>query len=232
MSNDGKKRLIIVGIGETAELATDYFTHDSCYEICAYAAERGYLEKKLPEKSFLGCPVLPIENIKDKYPPSEYEAFVAMAYGHLNHDRAEMYEKIKKIGYRLASYVSSYAFVASETHVGENCFILENNVIQRNVRIGNNVILWSGNHIGHRTVIENHVFLSSHVAVSGFCHIGEYSFLGINSCLGDGVTVARNNFIGGGVALMKDTKENEVYRVPVLKPERLSSKMVFGFSDK
>mgnify|MGYP002860509114 CR=1 FL=1 len=230
--SESKTKLVIVGLGETAELATEYFNYDSSYQVCAYAAEEEYIEKKLQEKTLLGCPVVPVEKIEELFSPTEYVVFVAMAYGRLNHDRARMYKNLKAMGYKFASYVSSRAFVARETSIGENCFILENNVIQRNVRIGNNVILWSGNHIGHRTVIEDNVFLSSHVAVSGFCHIGEYSFLGINSCLGDNVTVARNNFIGGGVVLMRDTKENELYRMPVLKPERLSSKMVFGFSEK
>lgn len=230
MSELCKKKLIIVGLGETAELATDYFQSDSCYEVCAYAAEEKYLERALPERTLLECPAIPLEKLTESYPPSEYEAFVAMAYGHLNHDRAKMYETVKAMGYRLASYVSSRAFVANKAHIGDNCFILENNVIQRNVKIGNDVVLWSGNHIGHRSIIGNHVFLSSHVAVSGFCQIGDYSFLGINSCLGDNITIGKNNFIGGGVSLMHDTKDNEVYRVLPIKAERLASDMVFGFN--
>ena len=43
--------------------------------------------------------------------------------------------------------------------IGENSFIFENNVIQPFVRVGNNCILWSGNHVGHRTVLRDHVFV-------------------------------------------------------------------------
>lgn len=223
-----RKKLVIVGLGETADLATDYFSNDSKYIICAYAAEKEYIENKLTEPVLNGCPVVDIEQLSEIYPVDDYKVFVAMAYGKLNHDRKAMYEKLKVKGYSFASYISSHAFIGSNVSIGENCFILENNVIQRNVTIGNDVILWSGNHIGHRTTIADHVFLSSHVAVSGYCYIGECSFLGINCCVGDNVTIADNCFIGGGVALMHDTKAGEIYRVPSAKAERLKSSMVFG----
>ncbi len=224
-----KEPIVIVGIGETAELAADYFEMDSSFEVKAFAAEKVFLDKHPEVREVDGKPALSLDALQNEFPPAEYKAFIAMAYGRLNHDRARMYREIKSRGYGLVSYVSSRAFVGTNVEIGENCFIMENNVLQRNVKIGNNVVLWSGNHIGHRTMIEDHVFLSSHVAVSGFCRIGAYSFLGINSALGDNVTVGENCFIGGGVALMKDTLENEIYRAVTPKSERLSASMVFGF---
>lgn len=226
-----KHKLVIVGVGETAELAHDYFSLDSEYEVVAFAAEKSYLNKY----KFLqvdGLPVVSIEDMKEIYPENIYSVFVAMSYTRLNHDRCRLYKKIKSLGYHLASYISSKAFIGSNVSIGENCFILENNVLQRNVVIGDNVFLWSGNHIGHRTIIDKHVFLSSHVAVSGYCRIGKYCFLGINSCLGDNVSIADNTFIGGGVALMHDSRVGEVYRINPANAERLSSKQIWRYSDE
>jgi acyl-[acyl carrier protein]--UDP-N-acetylglucosamine O-acyltransferase len=53
-------------------------------------------------------------------------------------------------------------------------FVLEDNTIQPGVRIGDDVTLWSGNHIGHDSVIADHCFISSHVVVSGWVRIGSY----------------------------------------------------------
>lgn len=227
----GTEKIVLVGIGEIAELATDYFHRDSEYEVCAYAAEKSYIDKKLKKREIQGCPVVDVEDLSELYPANNYKVFVAMAFGRLNHDRRKMYLMLKEKGYKFVSYVSPHAYIAGNVTWGENCFILENNVLQRNVVIGNNVFLWSGNHIGHRTKIHDHVFLSSHVAVSGFCEIGENCFLGINSALGDNVSIAKNCFIGGGVSLMHDTKPNELYRVPPVKAEKLSTKVVFGLGD-
>jgi carbonic anhydrase/acetyltransferase-like protein (isoleucine patch superfamily) len=93
----------------------------------------------------------------------------------------------------------------------ENCFILENNVLQPFSRIGNNVTLWSGNHIGHRTVVKNHVFISSHCVISGFCEIRESCFLGVNATIGNNVTLSEDNFIGMGSVISKNTTEDGLY---------------------
>ena len=65
--------------------------------------------------------------------------------------------------------------------VGENSFILEANTLQPFVNIGNDVVLWSGNHIGHHSIISDHVFFTSHVVLSGNCVVGSNCFLGVNS---------------------------------------------------
>jgi carbonic anhydrase/acetyltransferase-like protein (isoleucine patch superfamily) len=75
------------------------------------------------------------------------------------------------------------------------------------------VILWSGNHIGHDSTIEDHVFIASHAVVSGNCRIGESSFVGVNATFRDGITVAPRCVIGAGALIMKDTVEGGVYSV-------------------
>ena len=224
-----KQDIVIIGVGETAELASDYFSHDSDYMVRCFAAEKKYLERHPGINEIDGCPVVSVEELPKLFPVQWNSAFVAMGYGRLNHDRARMYHMVKSMGYKMVSYVSSHAFVGRNVHIGDNCFVLEHNVLQRNVRLGNDVVLWSGNHIGHRSVIEDHVFLSSHVAVSGYCRIGRYSFLGINTCLGDGISVAENCFVGGGVAVMKDTDAGRIYRSVSLEPEKISCRIVFDF---
>jgi len=130
----------------------------------------------------------------------------------LNRQRAEWYRKAKEKGYRLASYVSSRAFVWHNVVIGDNCFILEDNTLQPFVEIGNNVVLWSGNHVGHRSRIADHCFITSHVVISGFCSIGESSFIGVNATLADEVSIGRDNFICAGAIIGESTEGNQIYR--------------------
>lgn len=222
------KKLVIVGWGEIAEIAAEYFSTDTHYSIVALAAEQTYIEKLGLPKAVDGKKIVPLEQMRQDFPVNEVDAFVAAGYGKLNHGRSRLYTLVKSMGYRMASYVSSKAFIGAGVTIGDNCFILEHNVIQRKAAIGNDVFLWSGNHIGHGSLIGDHVFLSSQVAISGNCEIGDHSFLGIHAGMGDKVKVARNCWIGAGVMLLHDTKENEIYRLPQVKPERLSAKSVFG----
>jgi carbonic anhydrase/acetyltransferase-like protein (isoleucine patch superfamily) len=79
------------------------------------------------------------------------------------------------------------------------------------VEIGNNVILWSGNHIGHHSIIEDNVFVSSHVVISGHCRIGRNSFLGVNSTLRDGLNLGAYNTLGAGCLIVKDTLDDKIF---------------------
>ena len=134
-----------------------------------------------------------------------------MSYRNVNRVRAEKYRAARDLGYRLATYVSRRCTFLSETPPGDNCFILEDNTIQPFVTIGNDVTLWSGNHIGHDSVIEDHCFLASHIVVSGHCRVGAYSFIGVNATLRNGITVAPESVVGAGALIMKDTVAKGVY---------------------
>lgn len=202
------KKLVIVGDGEFAEIAYEYFTYDSEYEVVAFAVEREYKKRN----ALFQLPIIEFESMQEKYSIKEYEVFVAITYTQLNRVRTRLYENVCKMGYKCASYVSSGAFVWRNVKIGQNTFIFEDNTIQYHVEIGNNVILWSGNHIGHRTVIEDNVWLTSHVVISGFCHIGNGCFLGVNATLGDNVTIADDVILAAGALTVKNlTEKGKVY---------------------
>ncbi len=203
-----KPKLIIVGAGEFANIAYEYFTYDSEYEVHGFIAEKKFITKK----RFNGLPVSAFENIKENYPANEYKLFIAIPALDLNHTRKRLYLTAKKMGYSFVSYVSSKAFVWRNAKIGENCFIFENNTIQPFVKVGNNVIIWSGNHIGHRTKINDHVFISSHVVISGFCNIGSGSFLGVNSTFNDETSIGNDCLLASGSLINKKfTSKNKVY---------------------
>ncbi len=201
------KKLVIIGTGETAHLAYEYFTFDSDYEVVAFSVNKNYIK----EKTFLNLPVVEFENVEKFYPPNEYFVFVALASGKLNRDRMKMYNLTKEKGYKFASYISSKAFVWHNVEIGENCFILEDNTLQPFTKVGNNVVMWSGNHLGHRSEIKDNCFITSHVVICGCSIIEENCFLGVNSTIADYVTIKKDNFIAMGAVVNKKTKENSVY---------------------
>jgi len=201
------KGLLIIGNGEIAAMAREYFVHDTDRAVAAFAIGADYIT----DDRFEGLPVVSLEVALSRYPASEYDAFVAIGDVQLNRVRRRLFDWCRAQGYRLASYVSSRAFVWHNVSIGENCFILEQNVLQPFVTIGDNVTLWSGNHIGHRSVIADDVFMASHVVVSGFCTVGRSSFLGVNAALANGITVAEDNFIAMGAVIGRSTEADGVY---------------------
>jgi len=220
-------KIVIIGAGEFAQIAYEYFTHDSPYDVVAFSVEKDFLDKS----ELFGLPVVPFENLEEQYNPSDYRVYVAVTYTQLNRVRTKLYKEAKKKGYKFVSYVSSRAFVWHNVEIGDNCFIFENNVIQHMVKIGNNVILWSGNHIGHRTVIRDNVYVSSHCVISGYCDIGENSFLGVNSCYNDRIKVGKDCIIGSGAVVVKNTEDRKVYVGNPAKPMDKDSFACFGVKE-
>ena len=201
-------KVVIFGIKDFSELAHYYLEHDSPHEVVAFSVNRDYL----PEGSvFRGLPVVAFEEVQNLYPPSAYMFFAPMSPKNMNRDREEIYNTIKGKGYNCISYVSSKATVFGN-EIGDNCFILENNTIQPFTKIGNNVVLWSGNHIGHHSVIHDHVTFTSHVVMSGHCDIGQYCFFGVNSTLRDGLKIAEGTFVAMAAAVVKDTEKWGAYK--------------------
>jgi sugar O-acyltransferase (sialic acid O-acetyltransferase NeuD family) len=199
--------LVIFGAGDIARLAHYYFTRDSPHTVAAFTVDRAYLTGD----RFLDLPIAPLDEMLERYPPDRFRMFVALSYAKMNAVRAEKYAEVKALGYGLVSYVSSRCSFLTDHPVGDNCFILEDNTIQPFAKIGNDVTLWSGNHIGHDSTIEDHCFITSHVVVSGNVVVGARSFIGVNATLRNSITVAPQTLIGAGAVIMEHTVEKGVY---------------------
>jgi sugar O-acyltransferase (sialic acid O-acetyltransferase NeuD family) len=202
-----KEKLIIVGDGETAEIAHDYFTNESKFEVVGFSAEK---EFKMNDTLF-GLPVVPFEEVEKFFDPQTHRAFVAVSNTMLNRLRSRLLKAVKEKGFRTCSFISPKAFVAKEAEIGENCFLFEDVVVQRGVKMGSNIIAWSGTFIGHRSKIGDNCFFASHVAISGFCRVGDNCFFGVNSCVTEGRKIANDTLIGAGSVVIRDTEEGKIY---------------------
>jgi sugar O-acyltransferase (sialic acid O-acetyltransferase NeuD family) len=200
------QQIIVFGTGEIAELADFYFTNDSEIEVVGFTVDGAYMRGT----EFRGRPVLPFERIDEEFPPERCRLFVAVSYTKLNAVRVEKVAAAQAKGYRLVSYLSSRATVFPGFEPKENCFILEDNTIQPFASVGGNVTLWSGNHIGHHSVIEDDVFLASQVVVSGGVRIGRGSFVGVNVTIRDHVTIGEKCVLGAGALVLEDQPDFSV----------------------
>lgn len=211
--------LLIFGTGDIAQLAHYYFSRDSQYRVRGFAVDSAYLKDNV----FEGLPVVPFEEAARHFNPAQVDCFIALSYSGLNALRMERYLRAREMGYRMASYVSSRASVLTDEPIGDNCFILEDNTIQPFVRIGNNVTLWSGNHIGHHSVIRDHCFLASHIVVSGGVEIGERCFIGVNATLRDHVRIGDRCVIGAAAVMLADAEPEGVYMATATERSRVPS---------
>lgn len=221
-------KIVVFGVGQWAELAHFYLAHDSPHEVVGFTVDAAYIERN----EYKGLPVVPYDEVDQHYPPAEFKMFIPMSFKQMNHVRADRYYDARQRGYELISYVSSKATTFPGFECGDNCFILEDNTIQPFVKIGNNVVLWSGNHIGHHTIIKDHVMITSQVVISGGCVIEPFCFFGVNATVRDETVIARETLVGMGVTIIKDTEEFEVYKVTGTEPAGFSSDKIRSLSHK
>ena len=201
------KRIVIFGVSEFAALVHYYFTHDAAYQITAFTVDSPYLT----DERFCNLPVIPFETIETEFPPENYGMFIAVGYSRMNQLRSEKFMAGKRKGYSLVSYISTRNSTWPDLRIGENCLILENNVIQPFVTIEDDVFIWSGNLISHQVHIGRNCFISSHVSIGGHVDLGENCFIGMNSIIKEKITVARNSLVGAGSIILKSTQESGVY---------------------
>jgi sugar O-acyltransferase (sialic acid O-acetyltransferase NeuD family) len=205
-----KKPLLIYGTGLIAEVAKYYFENDSPYSVAAFTNHQEFIS----DDTFCQLPVLDFDSpdLAQKFP--NRNLFIAIGHQGQNDIRKERFKESVSKGFNLVSYISSRAHVFSH-FIGQNAFILENNVIQPFTQIGNNCTLWSGNHIGHHSIIGDHSFITSHVVVSGNCKIESNCFIGVNATIFDGVTIGQNSIVGAGSIVRKNIAENSIIRAPL-----------------
>jgi sugar O-acyltransferase (sialic acid O-acetyltransferase NeuD family) len=200
-------KLVIVGDSLFAEIAHEYFEHDSEYDVVAFAVEEAYRTRD----EFRGLPVLPFESLEDELDPAAHSVYAAITYAQVNRLRQRLAAEAKAKGFALASYVSSHAFVWRNVTLGEHNFIFEDNTVQPFVKLGDNNVLWSGNHVGHHSTLGNNLFIASQVVISGNVTIGDNSFLGVNATIVNDIRIGSDNWIGPHVTVMKSTKDNQFW---------------------
>jgi len=200
------KKVVIFGTGELAQRIF-FYLKDSDDQVVAFCANKSKIDKE----ELLGLPVIAFENIKEKFPPSEFSMFIALAYSEMNKKRTEFFNEAKNKGYELYSFVHPSTKIWDEFEMGENCFILANNVIQPFVKIGNNVLIGSNNLISHNTTIGDNCFITSNVTMGGHITMGKNCFVGLSATINQRIKIGDECIIGAGTIITKDVNDKEVY---------------------
>ena len=200
------QKIVIFGTGELAQRIFLYLKNSED-EVVAFSANKSNIDSN----ELLGLPVVEFENIEQKYPPEKFSMFIALAYSDMNKKRAKFFDEAKSKGYELYSYVHPSTKIWDEFEMGENCFILAENIIQPFVKIEDNVLIGSNNLISHNTVIEKNCFLTSNITLGGHITIGANSFVGLSATINQRVKIGKECIIGAGTLITKDVNDREVY---------------------
>lgn len=221
-----KKPLVVFGTGKIADVVFYYATQECGFHVEAFVVDAPFVGNG----EWKGRPVIPLEELKTKYPPQEFDAFVAIGYHQLNQLRAQKCNELLDLGYQLISIVSPLANVTRDLSHGSNCFIMPPCEIHPCVKLGNNVFVWGGAMIAHHCEIGDNCWITSSAQIGGASIIGENTFLALNSTVSHGIKVGRSCFLGANTLVTKDLLDLQVVISESSKPIKLNSTQFLKFS--
>jgi len=213
-------KIVIFGASQFAEMIRFYLTNDSDHTVVAHTVDGDHMTGTVSQ----GLPIVPFDEIENIFSPDEHSMMIAIGAHKGNSLRAEKYESARTKGYHLINFVHSDASICSDLKVGENTIIDQFTMVHPGVRIGNNVIIISSR-IGHHSSIDNHCMISA-ATLGGGVNVGEYSFVGMNATVREQISIGRRCVVGAGALVLKNTKDDEVFRVRGTQPSKIPSRRI------
>ena len=218
-----ENEIVIFGTGEFAQEIFLYIEKFSKLKVVAFTIHKEFIkEKKLYEK-----PIIPFEEIENNYSPNKVSMIICVGFSKMNKKREKIFLEVKNKNYKLENFIHPSNYVWDELEIGENCIILENNVIRPHVRIGNNVIIENNNVISHHCIIKDNCYITSQAIIAGHVTIESNCFLGINCTIRNRIKIEKESLIGAGAVILKNTKEKEVYSANTVMLSRKSNELDF-----
>jgi sugar O-acyltransferase (sialic acid O-acetyltransferase NeuD family) len=184
----------------------------------------------VPAGEFNGLPVVPFDEVEEKYPPGEFAMFVALGYHDLNALRTDRLAQARAKGYEIVSVVDRGAGLPTSVRYGENCFVMDHACVQPGVTLGENVFVWGGAMIGHHSTIGDNVWVTSNANIAGIVTIVDNTFVAVGATIANNVSVGKDCFLGANALVVKDLEDGKVV---IQKPSdviRLNSKQFLKMS--
>lgn len=137
-------------------------------------------------------------------------AFPAIGFGKgvNNKLRKIIYEKLKKIGFKIPNLISRQATIKYGVKLGNGNLIQSGSIIDNNCTLRNNISIGLNVTIGHNSLISDNVTIAGGVLTNGGCKIQNGSFIGMGAVIY--ANVGKNCKIAPNITLLEDCNNNEI----------------------
>ena len=113
------KPTVLFGTGKIADVIHFQMTHDGGVDVAACTVDGEFVTAD----EFRGVPVVPFEDVVERYPPDDFRMFVALGYQDMNDLRTNALARVRELGYEIATFVHPESGMPACTELGENCFV-------------------------------------------------------------------------------------------------------------
>ncbi|XOQ58580.1 MAG: Acetyltransferase [Clostridium sp.] len=198
------KKIVIVGAGGHCKVIVDIIRSINQYEIV------GITDKNIKGK-LLDIPILGNDSIlKELYDSKVNYAFIGIGGLKNINIRNEIYNKLKKIGFKLPVLIHKKAIVSTYAKIHEGTCVMAGAIINAGTDIGRNCIINTGSIIEHDCKIGNNTHISPNSAIAGGVNIGFNTHIGIGSSIIQQRIIGNNVTIGAGAVVIDNIPNNSV----------------------
>lgn len=211
-SESDRKDLIIVGIGNFPRLLRYYIDIDDPRSVVAFSVDRRFVPTDADGNladAYNGLPLVPFDELPDRFPPERYDVLMGMGYSAMNENRRRKFGECKGLGYRIASYFHSSCSIHTDD-IGEGNIMLERCLVYPFSRIGDGNLMFDTVNISHDSVVGSFNFFAGGTDLCGFVRIGDNCFFGKGSVLDGHFEAANHTLVGAGAYAKGRTEPYDV----------------------
>lgn len=149
-------------------------------------------------------------NAQDLVTKAKKFAGVVVAIG----DNAIRFEKQKllvKSGFTLPIIIHPNAIVSPYACIGNGSVVMAGAVINPFATIGEACIINSNTVVEHDCVLANAVHISPSAVLAGGVQVGEFSWLGIGSCVKQLISIGEHVVVGAGSTVINNLESHKTY---------------------
>ena len=187
-----KKNIVLIGGGGHCISAIDIIENENKFNIL------GILDSNIKENNILGYKILGGDNLIPEL--VNKDTYFLITVGQIKSYSAR--KKIAKIlienKAKLATIISTLAYVSKHATVGEGSIIMNGAVVNAKSTIGKNCIINTKSNVEHGVSIGDFCHLSTCAVINGDSVIGNGTFIGSNATISNEVSIKENSIISAG----------------------------------
>ncbi len=126
--------------------------------------------------------------------------------------RNNLIEEIQNIGFTTPSFISSHAYLASNSNIDLGTIVMHHALINTHAEIGSFTIINSKVLIEHDVKVGFNCHISTGAIINGGSTIGPNTFIGSNAVVGNNIKIGKNCIVQAGAFLNHNLKDGDIFK--------------------
>ena len=201
-----RKKIILIGGGENYKVVISILEKIDQFEIAGIIDSKDKVGNLINDIKIIGTD----DDLSEIYKSGIRYGLITVGSIRDNIKRYQLFNMVKKIGFKFPKVISTEAIVDKYVKIGEGSVVMPGCIINIDSSIGKNCIINTGSIVEHDCKIGNHCHIAPGVHIAGGVEIDELSFIGIGTTIKQGIKIGKNVTVGAGSVIINDIPDNVI----------------------